>query len=356
LYSLFLPNTDKKAITLISKIVFLCILLLLHFVCDTKGQSFTNFSFLTQPYEARSAGLGGLVLNADSLSWQGYLQNPAAIKQLSTNRAAFHYNPYFAGIQYFTAQYLHFTQKQSSFGAAVQYLNYGSIKGTDPTGLATGNFQASDYALTLSYSRKVNAFRMGLNLKFVGSQIEQYQSTAIALDMGVAFQHPVKDFSVALVIKNLGFSLQSYTGTERLSLPFDVQIGTSFKPTFMPLRFHFTLQKLTDWNFKDLQGQQGKSNQNIQDIGTVDKIARHLVFGTELLIHRNFQLRFGYNHLKNRELRPEGGSNFSGFSFGFLLRIKRIEFQYALASYHPVQPLNYISLLFNWNQDLRVKK
>ena len=53
-----------------------------------------------------------------------------------------------------------------------------------------------------------------------------------------------------------------------------------------------------------------------------EEIFRRLVFGAELIASNNFQLRFGYNHLLRQELRLATTSGGSGFSFGFVFKVK----------------------------------
>jgi len=76
-------------------------------------------------------------------------------------------------------------------------------------------------------------------------------------------------------------------------------------------------------------------------------VFRRLIFGTELLLSDNFQLRFGYNHLLRKELKQEATSGGAGFSFGLMLKVKRFEFSYARALYHSAGGSNTIQLTTN---------
>ena len=108
----------------------------------------------------------------------------------------------------------------------------------------TGSFTATDFALTVGHSHQVGPFALGANLKFASSSIAEYSASALMLDLGGVFEHPSKDFNVALVFKNMGLVLGDYTDQSNSSLPFDIQIGTSFKPQYMPIRFSITVYNL----------------------------------------------------------------------------------------------------------------
>src|SRR5690606_18191158 len=177
----------------------------------------------------------------------------------------------------------------------------------------------------------IGIFTLGANIKFAQSSIDAYAASAVLLDLGGIYAHPEKEFTVGMVIKNFGLVLQDYTQGSSSNLPFDVQIGTTFKPQYMPFRFSVTAYKLTrgDIAYFD-SGLQG----NKEAPGFVDKVFRHITLGTEILLSPNFNLRVGYNHLVRKELRLEETSGGAGFSAGFMFRIKAFEFAYARRFYH----------------------
>jgi hypothetical protein len=42
-------------------------------------------------------------------------------------------------------------------------------------------------------------------------------------------------------------------------------------------------------------------NQVVERVGFADKLFRHFVFGTEILLSKAFQVQLGYNHLTRQE-------------------------------------------------------
>ncbi|MBU1820411.1 MAG: hypothetical protein KKG00_02715, partial [Bacteroidetes bacterium] len=53
------------------------------------------------------------------------------------------------------------------------------------------------------------------------------------------------------------------------------------------------------------------------------------------LIHPNFRLMAGYDHLRRQELRLQTRNSLEGISFGAWLRVKQFEFGYGRAQYTP---------------------
>ncbi|HEY5691741.1 MAG TPA: hypothetical protein VIS49_09810, partial [Cyclobacteriaceae bacterium] len=145
---------------------------------------------------------------------------------------------------------------------------------------------------------------------------------------GGAFVHPEKDLSIGLVIKNIGLVLQEYSPTSTSRLPFDVQVGISYKPAHMPLRFSGTVYNLSDYQipYPGLQLADEKPS-------TLDKVMSHLNFGAELLIHKNVDILLGYNFQRHQELKLEGSGGGSGISIGALLKLRDINFSFSRSGY-----------------------
>jgi hypothetical protein len=68
--------------------------------------------------------------------------------------------------------------------------------------------------------------------------------------------------------------------------------------------------------------------------GFTDKLLRHAVFGTELIITDNFHVRLGYNYLKRKELKNITKKGTAGFSIGVGMKISKFNFSYSRSSFH----------------------
>jgi hypothetical protein len=294
--------------------------------------------------------LGGINISKNSKDPNGFFQNPALLDSSENNLFAINYLPYFSGVKYSSVAYIQ-PIKKNTFGLGIQYYGYGEFQQTDVTGNILGKFAVNDVALTLSHAHKQGNITFGGNIKFVSSVIESYTASAILLDFGGVFKHPKQDLSFAIAVKNIGVQLKNFTPTDSPDLPLDVLMGITFKPQYMPVRFSVTAHHLYKYDItyldkniikKDLSG-------NIIEVNTnsVDNIARHFVIGAELLLSKSFNILAGYNHLRSKELSQQNIGGFSGFSVGFLLKTKVLNFSYSHAGYNTAGNLNSFGLVYD---------
>ncbi|MGV3587968.1 MAG: type IX secretion system protein PorQ, partial [Adhaeribacter sp.] len=212
------------------------------------------------------------------------------------------------------------------------------------------------YNLNLTRSSTINAFTLGITAKLAVAGMAEYKAMAVLTDIGGIFKHPVKDLTVGILLKNIGYQVKSFTGNEHEPLPFDAQLGFTYKPEHMPLRFSLTAHHLQNFNlaytdtaFTVQPGQKEKKS-------VADEIARHLVVGGEFLLSKNFAVRAGYNHLRRRELRLENAGGSAGFSLGAMLRIKAFQLDYARATYHVAGGSNHFSVSTSLQKIFKPKK
>jgi len=310
------------------------------------------FSFLNLPTSAKLAGLGGVNVSARDADGTMLYGNPALLNSEMDGRLALGYVDYLADIKQSTAAYVFNTQKAGRFGVGLTYLSYGNFEQFDVAGNSLGQFSVNEYALSVADSYTTGAFTIGGTLKLAGSGIAGNHSFAALADVGGLFKHPDQDFTVGLVVRNAGIQLKAYDGADREPMPLDVQLGTSFKPEHLPLRFSFTAHHLQQLDIVYLDpNQRGQLDENGEEVkpkkSLGDKIARHFVVGGELLLSKNLNVRVGYNHLQRRELRLENTSGGAGFSFGVMLRVSQFQLDYTHAGYHASGGANYFTIARN---------
>ena len=242
--------------------------------------------------------------------------------------------PYLADTRLVNLAYAQsFKKTRGTWGGGIQYLSYGTLTQTDDLGNTIGEFRAADYALSVGYGNTIQNITIGGTLKMVGSALESYRLWGLALDWGATFKHPKRDLTAGFVVKNLGFLRQNYAGGDAPPLPFDVRIGLTFKPEYMPLRFSLTAHHLNAFDqvyndpalFFDFDN---NGNRIARKIAVPEKLLRHLTAGAEILLHPDFRLLVGYDHLLRQELRLREAGSLSGISFGAWLKVRWFEFSY----------------------------
>lgn len=254
--------------------------------------------------------------------------NPALLKDTLNGWASASYFDMPADINQTGLSYAHDFKKAGVFGIGIQHLGYGTIQGYDATGMETEKYNAGETALMIAKSSQAGNFRIGATLKGIFSNVAGYNANALAVDIGGVFAHPEKGFTVGMVIKNLGFLLTDYSGTSRSTLPFDVQLGTTFKPEHMPLRFTITAYNLSRWSIAYYDP--ASTNSESSGLG---KLLSHFNFGAEILFHRNFNFLAGYNVLVHKELKLETTGGGAGISLGIAARVRAFEFIVSRSNY-----------------------
>jgi hypothetical protein len=307
-------------------------------ICAFSSNAQNSFSFLTIANNARINALGGVNVSLSDQDINLFTFNPALLDSSQRGQIGLNFSPYLASSKFVSFNYSPKFKKivAGNWAISLQNLHYGTFQGTDAVGNLTNEFSANDFSLGITHSRKINYISFGISAKLVGSVLESYSSAAFLTDWGGTFKHPKHDLSFGIVAKNIGFVLKSY-GNLLPDLPFDLQLGTSFKPKYMPIRFSLTGHHLYvfDIAYNNISSNytfDSQGNKMTKNRSTTDKIFRHFVFGTEILIHKNFNLLLGYNYLRRKELLISSLGGASGFSFGTNLRLKQwgISFSHAV--------------------------
>jgi len=286
-----------------------------------------SFDFLNVPGNARLAGLGGVNVSLADKDVNFFFSNPALVSDSLAGYASASYQFYVADIGQASFAYTHKFKSIGTISFGVQHMSYGEITGYDASGFEIGSFKSGETAIVISKSHQVSNFRVGANLKTVFSNIAGFYSSAMMLDLGGTFIHPTQNLTVGLVFKNLGFVLSEYSGTSETKVPFDVQVGATFKPEHMPLRF-----SLTAYNLASSGDAYDNPDDEDDDLGSFDKIIGHINIGTEILFHRNVNVLLAYNFLRQQELKTENSGG-AGLSLGAAIKIKAFDIVFSRSSY-----------------------
>ena len=271
---------------------------------------------------------------------------------------AINYVNYFAGINWGNTSLLFHNEKIGNFVAGITYMNYGKFIKADETGVINGDFWASDYALYVSYARKIDSnLTIGVNLKPVLSQMEKYYSVGFVTDWGITYHKPNKNFTASFVIRNLGTQLISYTRKNYEPVPFELQLGITQKLKHAPFRFSFMFHNLQRFDYTYEKEDDNKSlnetfggdaaNKESKFDKFSDKLLRHFIAGVEFIPTKSFVFRFGYNYQRIKEMQIEDKLGGVGLSWGFGLNLTRFQINYGRATYHLAGASNHFSITAN---------
>lgn len=313
----------------------------------------SGFAFLSLDPAARIASLGGNTICIDNNDLSFAYLNPALLRPSMNNHVMLGYGNYLADINHGFFSYARHFDSIGTFSGSAMYINYGTFDETDETGAKTGTFNANDYNFQIGYGNIKGKFSYGGNFKFMYSQYEKYIATGAAIDLAGVYTNAEKKSTAALLIKNIGYNIIPYQ-TERTKVPFEIQAGFSKKLEHNPLRLILVAHNLQKWNLsyintnrrnKEIDLETGQ--EKVQKIGFGDKLMRHMIIGTELVFSDNFQVRFGYNHQRRKELSPENRRLVTGFNWGVGINVKKFNVSYGMSSYFPGIAASYFSVSKN---------
>ena len=337
------------------KFIFLPILIFTAWIMPAQIGGKATYKFLNLSISAKQAALGGKVYTGLKNDIFQPAFNPATLDSTLNNHLGANYADYLSDISYGNIAYARQFKNIGTLYAAVSYINYGRFDYADVNGERNGTFGASESALILGYAYRIPSshWRIGANTKFILSALQNYTSTGLAFDFGLLYQNDEKGIATGLTARNLGWQLTTYQGTKE-SLPFEVDL--TFAKTFLhaPFKWFVTFENIQtpEIAFVNTAHSSQDPNGNVisEDISFTDHFFRHLIIGLELFPRKRFNLRAGYNFRRGAELSQKDERFGSGLNFGFGLRLKKFEINYAYSNYHYAAGTNFISITVNLNE------
>jgi hypothetical protein len=312
-----------------------------------------TYRFLEMTHSARVASLGANTLSVNDADLSLAASNPALISDDMHMKLSMNYLNYFADINAGFLSYGHKFDKTGTFVASLQFINYGDFIETDYTGQEYGTLSASEYAFTLGWSKRLSErFTLGANLKNILSQMADFSSYGLAVDLAANYLHSNQRFSASLIAANIGRQITTYTDLNREAIPFNLKMAISSRFEHAPLRLHFIADQLQQWDltYRDPNQEVEIDPFTGEEIKTGgwefgDKLMRHVTVGGEFIPGKgNFSVRLGYNYRRRSELRIASRKAMVGFSWGFGLKIKKLHLAYARATYNLAGATNHFTL------------
>jgi long-subunit fatty acid transport protein len=300
---------------------------------------------------ARAAALGGqpIAIWADDINL--LFGNPALLHKGLHRQASANYCNYVSDMNFGYLGYgHHLNDKIGTVGGGLQFYNYGKFQGYDEFDEKTKTVNASDYMLSLNYAKPLDdsSFNIGIALKTVYSQYDEFWSMGNAIDLGITY-HNKKNLTASIVVKNVGVIYKQYNTTSGIKekLPQNVQLGLSYKLAKAPIRLMVSYDQFLKWNLNyispvDTAGKTstfGIDNAQKKDSSSWQKFQnnfgkksdvfmRHIILGAEILITKNINVRVGYNYRRQKEFSLPDRRGASGLSFGFGFQVKRLGISY----------------------------
>lgn len=303
------------------------------------------YRFLSLPTSTHINALGGnnvsLVDNDISLVFH----NPAALGEEMDMFLNVNYMSYIGDIGAGSAIFGKSINPISTFAVGVSYIDYGDFKRMSEDEIGSGDVSAKDIVVSGVYSRDLSAMlRGGVTTKIIYSSYDSYTSAAVAFDVGLSYYKEDKSFSAGIVLKNVGAQLSAFN-EERVSLPWDVQIGMTKKFAHAPIRLSLTGMYLTQWKFKKID----EANEiESKDDNFIKTMFKHMVIGVDLLPIKNMWIGVGYSPKVNSDLKLKDGNKWGGWNAGAGIQINKFNVGFSFAQYHP----SATSYHFSFSADL----
>ncbi len=302
-----------------------------------------TYRFLSLPSSARVSSLGGSLVSAGDGNISLAYENPALIIQDMDQEIVFQHQFLLAGVQTGYASFGKWisSQKLMTYGG-IKYILYGDFDRTDERGNLSGTFKGNEVALQLGASYQLyDKVRLGAAVKYINGSLDVYRSSALAFDLGAYYQDTSGLFSAGISIRNLGMQIGAYN-TQRESLPLDISLGLSRRLRHLPFRLSIVYHHAQRWNllYDDPNNEENAFFGGFQTADNqpteIDNFFRHLIFGGEILMGKNevFKIRLGYNHQRKQELSVTSFRTLTGFSVGFGIKVKKLQFDYGLSKIH----------------------
>lgn len=297
----------------------------------TKAQdSRTGYNFLRLPVSAHAAALGGDNISIIEDDESMIFNNPALLSSVSDKTINLNYMNYMSGANTASASFNRIIKERASVAASAQFIDYGKMKETDENNIQTGEFSAKDISIAGYFSYMLtDRLAGGITAKFITSYIGDYNSIAMGVDLGLNYYDPEKEWSVALVAKNLGGQMKAYDD-QYDRMPIDIQLGASKRFAHMPFRISATLVDLNHLDYKFIN---------------------HLVAGVDIIISPTIWVGAGYNFRRANEMKiteADGESSHgAGLSFGAGINLERFKLNLAYGKYHVSSSSILINLAYS---------
>lgn len=307
-------------------------------------ESTSVFNFLNLPYSAHVTGLGGhnISLIEDDITLVA--QNPSLLSSVSSKTVGFNFLTFMKGSKAGSVAYAQTVGERGTWGVNTQFVGYGSMNETLPTGEVIGKMHAQDICINGSYAYLLGErWSGGATGKIIYSHYGEFSSCALAVDLGVNYFLEEQGFSLSAAARNIGGQVKAF-GDHHERLPFDLEAGFTKELGHAPISISVTLVDLTRWSKDDYYSTDGKiSNGRI--------LTNHFNLGVDIKPARFLYLAAAYNFRRAYEMKAAGSSHAAGLSFGAGVYLKKFSVGIGYAKYHVGAPTLSFNIAYNFLKD-----
>ena len=238
---------------LISLAALLCVSMGAKAVDDTMNPLITAMPSLSIAPDARSAGMGdvGVATEAD---FNSQYWNPAKYAYMySKGGITANYTPWLRKLVgdidlAYLAGFYNFGDLAGGIGASFTYFSMGDVALTDAQGQTLQNVRPNEWALDLSYFRKLHEYvSMSVAVRFLYSDLnngvnssatgatEMHPAWTMAADIGLYYKQPIElpmgtsNFSLGFTLKNLGGKMTYADDGSSNFIPASMNIGVGYE-------------------------------------------------------------------------------------------------------------------------------
>lgn len=288
------------------------------FLHSAAGQN--ALAFLKIGVGPSASGLGEaysvLAQGAEATYW-----NPAGIVSTRKNEVYLYHNSWIEGIsQQYISAVVHRPQRDISYGLSAMFLNTGNMPYREIIGdqphysLVYSSYSAKNLAIVGSFSKMLNNYSYGFNLKIIEEKIHTYSTNVIAFDFGMNFYNVTDRLNLSFVVQNFG--TQAKFDKESFDIPLTFRAGSTFSGLVYERDYDLAFDLVKTIN---------------------ESIGYRL--GAQVHLPYQITLRTGYNTCYDIGTK---------FNLGFGKRFGSIDFNYAWTPSSLVDDAHKISLGYTW--------
>lgn len=314
------------------KKVFFVVIISIITLHNIYSQEEATYNFLRLDADAKSAALAGSYVSAQN-DVNSIFYNPAGLATIKQPQLSAGFFKYLMDINSGNAAYAMKYKNLGYFGIGVKYVNYGTFDKVDENFVNQGTFSANDLAVSLGYANTyAENLHYGANVKFIYSNIDEYKSTGLAVDLGLLYDIPSYLASVGISLMNAGTQLSTYNGvTEKL--PLDLRIGAMKRLEYIPVTVYLGINNMTADRDKFIQH------------------FKNFTAGGEFELNDYFLIRAGYDNQIRQNLETGNSTGLGGFSAGLGLQYQNTYMlDYSFNSIGKVGSVHRINLKYNFNK------